>query len=91
MSRFRFIAAEQACHPIALLCRVLGVSRSGYYAWRRRPPSARTGTNAALTQTIRQIHAKSRGTYGAPRVHAELRDEHGRRCGRKRVAVSCEA
>lgn len=86
MSRYRFIAAEQANHPIALLCRVLGVSRSGFYAWRGREVSARSVDDAALSQTIRQIHVKSRGTYGAPRIHAELRSEHARRCGRKRVA-----
>lgn len=86
MSRYRFIAAEQANHPIALLCRALGVSRSGYYAWRGREASARSVDDAALSRTIRQIHAKSRGTYGSPRIHAELRQEHGRRCGRKRVA-----
>jgi putative transposase len=60
MSRYRFIAAEQAHHPIALLCRVLEVSRSGDYAWRKRKPSARSTVDAALTQTIRQIHRKSR-------------------------------
>jgi putative transposase len=86
VSRYGFIAAEQAHHPIALLCRVLGVSRSGYYAWRCGRPAARSVDDAALTQTIRQIHVKSRGTYGSPRIHAELRQGHGRRCGRKRVA-----
>ena len=49
MSRFRFIDAEKATHPVALLCRVLGVSRAGFYAWRRRPPSARSAADAALT------------------------------------------
>ena len=86
MSRYRFIAAEQAHHPVALLCRVLGVSRSGYYAWRGRPASSRAIADRALTETIGQIHAKSRGTYGAPRVHAELALEHRVRCGRTRVA-----
>jgi putative transposase len=86
VSRFRFIAAEKDHHPVARLCRVLRVSTSGYYAWRARPPSARAVADAALTATIRAIHAGSRGTYGAPRVHAELADGHGVRCGRKRVA-----
>jgi putative transposase len=86
MSCFRFIVAEQAHHPIALLCRVLGVSRAGYYAWRKRTPAARAIANTRLTHTIQQIHAKSRRTYGVPRVHAELRDDHQIRCGRKRVA-----
>ncbi len=86
MSRFRFIAAEKVNHPVARLCRVLRVSTSGFYARRVRPPSARAVADAALTATIRAIHAGSRGTYGAPRVHAELADGHGVRCGRKRVA-----
>ena len=70
---------------MAGLCRVLGVSPSGFYAWRARPPSARAVADVRLTATIRQIHAESRGCYGAPRVHAELREAHGLRCGRKRV------
>ncbi len=67
------------------MCRVLGVSSSGYYAWRTRPLSARAQADQALLTHIRIIHAQSRGTYGAPRIHAELRDA-GVRCGRKRVA-----
>ena len=86
MSRFRFIEAEKDQHPVARLCRVLRVSESGYYAWRARAPSARAVADAALTATIRTIHAGSRGTYGAPRVHAELAQAHEVRCGRKRVA-----
>ena len=82
---FAFIEAEKAHHPVALLCRLLGVSRSGYYAWRVRPASARTRSNLALTERIRTIHARSRGTYGAPRIHAELR-YNGVCCSRKRVA-----
>jgi putative transposase len=81
---FRFIDAERACLPVALLCRVLGVSRSGYYAWRERPPSRRNRENDALTEAIREIHQRSRETYGSPRVHAELK-AFGTRCGRKRV------
>lgn len=86
MSRFRFIDAEKAAYPIALLCRALRVSRAGFYAWRSRPPSCRSRADAELTTTIRGVHAGSRGTYGAPRVQAELVDTHGVRCGRKRVA-----
>jgi putative transposase len=82
---FRFVERERASYPVARLCGVLGVSPSGFYAWRSRPPSARAVANAQLTTTIRQIHAESRGCYGAPRVHAELRQAHGLRCGRKRV------
>jgi putative transposase len=67
------------------MCRLLGVSSSGYYAWRNRAPSTRTKEDAVLTQTIRDIHQQSRGTYGAPRLHAELA-EASIRVGRKRVA-----
>lgn len=76
---------EQAAHDVATMCRVLGVSPSGYYAWRHRPPSARTQADQRLLDQIRTIYAHSRQTYGAPRVHAELRDA-GVHCGRKRVA-----
>lgn len=72
--------------PVAVACRVLGVSRSGFYAWTARPLSARAVADAALTAVIRQIHAGSRLSYGAPRVHAELRMARDVRCGRKRVA-----
>jgi putative transposase len=83
---FKFIDAEKTSFPIAFMCRRLGVSTAGYYAWKQRPPSQRAGTDARLSKLIHQIHAHSRGTYGAPRIHAELADEHGVRCGRKRVA-----
>lgn len=69
-----------------MACRVLKVSRAGYYAWRNRPPSPRAVADEALTTTIARIHLDSRGTYGAPRVHAELRLGLGVRVGRKRVA-----
>ena len=85
MSRFRFIAAERAQHSVALLCRVLRVSTSGFYAWLQRPPSARARADAALTAEIRAIHQESRQTYGAPRVRAELR-ARGQAVARKRVA-----
>ena len=77
--------ANQARYPIATMCRVLGVSASGYYAWRKRPRSERARADAILAHRIRGIHLRSRGTYGAPRIHAELADE-GMRVGRKRVA-----
>ena len=64
--------AHQASYPIATMCRVLEVSTSGYYAWRERRPSARARADAVLSRRIQEIHAKSRGTYGAPRIHAEL-------------------
>ncbi len=85
MSLFRFIDAEKADLSVSLLCRMLEVSRSGYYAWRERPPSRRSQEDAALTESIREIHLRSRETYGYPRVHAELR-ALGVRCGRRRVA-----
>ena len=68
-----------------MLCRVLGVSKSGYYSWRSRPPSRRSREDETLTEMIREIHNRSRETYGSPRVHAELRSL-GVRCGRRRVA-----
>src|SRR5262245_15060311 len=69
---FEFVRAHQAAHPIAALCRVLGVSASGYYAWAVRPASARATADAALSEPIRAIHMRSRGTYGERRVQAEL-------------------
>lgn len=77
--------AHQASFPIAAMARVLGVSSAGYYAWAKRPPSARAVADAALLKRIRTVHVGSRQTYGAPRVHAELR-ENGERHGRKRIA-----
>jgi len=85
VSCFQFIAAAAGHHPVALSCRVLGVSRAGFYAWRERPPSARACADAELTAVIHRLHAQSRGTYGAPRIHADLQED-GRRHGRKRVA-----
>ena len=85
MSCYRLIDAEKASYPISLLCRVLRVSRSGYYDWKDRPLSNRECENADLTDRIREIHQRSKGTYGYPRVHAELR-ALGVRCNRKRVA-----
>ena len=76
---------EKAEHPVARLCRVLRVSSSGYHAWHKRLPSARAQADAALTEQITVIHAQSRQTYGAPRIHAELAAQ-GIQCGRKRVA-----
>lgn len=86
MKVYRFIAAENACFPVAFMCRRLGVSPSGYYGWRKRLPSARSLADCVLTERIRTIHQASRGTYGAPRVHAELADTYAIRCGRKQVA-----
>ena len=85
MRCFRLIEAEKADHSVPRLCQMLGVSRSGYYAWRRRSPSERARFDVVLSEKIEMIHRNSRATYGAPRVHAELR-AIGIRCGRKRVA-----
>ena len=85
MSAYKLIDAEKASFPVTVLCKVLSVSRSGYYDWRDRPPSRRSRQDAALSAKIYEIHRRSRETYGSPRVHAELRSI-GVRCGRKRVA-----
>ena len=85
MTVYQFVEREKATLPVRTMCRMLGVSPSGYYAWSGRPPSARAVADAALTGAIRRAHARGRGTYGAPRVHAELH-ENGIHVGRKRVA-----
>jgi putative transposase len=77
--------ANQAVHSIATMCRVLGVSASGYYAWHGRGVSARQRQDQELLEQVRAFHRRSRGTYGAPRIHRDLRDT-GVRVGRKRVA-----
>jgi putative transposase len=82
---FRLIDAKKAQHPVSLLCSTLGVSRAGYYAWKQRPASARQRRDRELTVQIEQIHRESQGTYGWPRVHAELR-HRGTYVSRKRVA-----
>jgi len=79
------VSDHQADYPITTMCQLLGVSSSGYYAWKKRQPSQRSETDAALTAEIRAAHAASRGTYGAPRIHAELAAK-GTYIGRKRVA-----
>jgi putative transposase len=84
VSSYRLIEAEKTSFPVHLMCRMLGVSRSGYYGWRDRPPSRRSREDTALTEKVREIHRRSRHTYGSPRVHAELR-ALGTRCSRKRV------
>jgi putative transposase len=85
MSRYRFIHAERATYPVTILCRVLRVSRAGYYAWAGRGASARARADEALQAQIAAAHDRSRGTYGAPRVHATLRAA-GIRTSRRRVA-----
>jgi putative transposase len=83
--RFVFVEAERALYPVGLLCVLLAVSRSGYYAWRGRPASQRAVADRALTAEIRVIHERSRRRYGSPRVHEEL-GANDMRVGRKRVA-----
>ncbi len=77
--------ANQADYPVKTLCEVLGVSRSGFYAWRDREPSARARADEKLVERIGEINDASRGTYGVPRIHAELQ-EGGIHVGRKRIA-----
>jgi len=83
--RFAVVERLRFRYPVTLICRVLEVSPSGYYAWRTRPESARSRADRRLRKEIRSIFDESRETYGSPRIHGELRDR-GIRCGRKRVA-----
>jgi putative transposase len=85
VNKYEFVERWKAAFAIRRLCRALGVSPSGYWAWRRRAPSQRAVANAQLQRQIVSIHSASRTTYGAPRIHAELRAQ-GVRCSRKRVA-----
>ena len=86
---FQLVDAEKAHHPVQVLCDALGVSRSGFYAWKRRPPAARAASDEQLAVEIAATHAKSTRRYGSPRIHRALR-KRGIRVGRKRVArVSC--
>ncbi len=85
MTGFRFVDEHQAEYRITDLCRVAGVARSSFYAWRDRPPSERERANGELLVEIREIHEQSRRTYGAPRVTGQLR-RRGHRVGHNRVA-----
>jgi putative transposase len=82
--KYQFIAAHRHEHPVARMCRVLGVARSGYYAWRRQPMSQREQRNQALTEAIRQVFEASQQTYGSRRIRMALRAK-GIECGRARV------
>jgi putative transposase len=82
---YTFIETEKANHRVSAMCRVLKVSKSGFYGWRDRAPSARARADTLLLEEIIRIHRDSRETYGAPRIHFELRTL-GVRCARKRVA-----
>jgi transposase InsO family protein len=85
VSRYRFIEVEKESHAIRTLCRVLKVSRAAYYDWYDHPLSGQAQANTRLTERIAAIHARSRETYGSPRIHAELQ-ACGELHGRKRVA-----
>ena len=85
MTRYAFVEREKALHPVAVLCRLLKVSRAGYYAWAARPPSAREVADGVLRSQIQDAFDSNRKVYGSPRIHAELADA-GVRVGRKRVA-----
>lgn len=83
--RFAFIEAHATVFEVETMCRVLDVSRSGYYAWRRRPLSRRGREDRQLLPKIRAIHNRWRQSYGSPRIHRELQSQ-GVDCGRHRVA-----
>jgi putative transposase len=83
--KFRFMAAEKASYPLALMCRVLDVSRSGFYAWQSRKTSDRELRNQALKVRIHDLHQRSRRIYGSPRIQLALKEE-GISTSRKRVA-----
>ena len=86
MTRFRFVEAEAAQFPVSLLCRAIGVTRQGFYAWKRRPPSARELADRELAERIRQIYSETEEIYGAPRIYSELKLADGIQVGKKRVA-----
>jgi len=86
VTKFRFVEAEAAQFPASLLCRDVGVTRQRFYAWKRRPPSARELADRVLAERIREIYAETEEIYGAPRIYSELRLGDGIRVGKKRVA-----
>ena len=83
--KFAFILVEKAVYPVLVLCSVLGVSRSGFYAWKGRPASSHAKRDAQLAVEVAVTHKRGRGTYGSPRVHADLK-ARGVRVGKKRIA-----
>jgi putative transposase len=88
--KYAFIAEYARAFPVRRMCQVLGVSSSGYYDWRKRPPSQRQQANERLLAAIRREHAASRGTYGSPRIQAALRRK-GVEAGRNRIARLMQA
>jgi len=85
VSKYEFIDAHQQQYPIVVMCRVLDAGRSGFYAWKDRAPSQRDRDDAALVVKIRALHRGPRRSYGSPRIHAELVDDHVK-VGQKRIA-----
>jgi transposase InsO family protein len=83
--KYRFISAHRGTFKVGRMCTLLNVSRSGYYAWLKRPESPRSRENRALETKIRALHAASHGIYGSPKIHLDLIDD-GVRCGKNRVA-----
>ena len=83
--RYICIDRRRTRYPVRMMCRLLKVSSSGYYAWRVRPESQRAQTDRELTRVIRRLHADSQGVYGSPKMRDELKDE-GYHCGRHKVA-----
>ncbi|MCP3895727.1 MAG: IS3 family transposase [Bacteroides sp.] len=83
--KYRFISANRETFKVGHICKLLNVSRSGYYAWLKRPKSRRARDNQALEDKIRVLHSASHGIYGAPKIHQDLVDA-GIRCGKNRVA-----
>jgi len=82
--KFAFIAAREVAFPVSAMCRMLGVTKSGFYAWKTRPKPERERLDAQLAATVAAVHQRSRRTYGSPRVHRELK-ARGVRVGKKRV------
>jgi transposase InsO family protein len=82
--KFAFIAAREVAFPVSAMCRVLGITKSGFYAWSKRPKPARAKRDAQLAATVAAVHQRSRRTYGSPRVHRELK-ARGVRVSKKRI------
>jgi putative transposase len=80
------VSASQDTYPVGVMCRLLTVSKSGFYAWQERPMSSHARRDVELSALIHEVHERSHHTYGAPRIHVELRETYGMRIGRKRVA-----
>jgi putative transposase len=82
--KFAFVASKEVAFPVSAMCRVLGVTKSGFYAWMKRPKPARARRDAQLAATVAAVHQRSRRTYGSPRVHRELK-ARGVHVGKKRI------